>query len=147
MMYEFLKDNRAGLIERCRVKVAQRQGKAATQSQIHSGIPMFLEQLIKTLYIEQGADFIASRNVSGPSGGGSSPAYEMGDTATQHGQELLALGFSVNQVVHNYGDLCQAITDLAFELKVPFLVDEFRTLNRCLDNVIAGAASRVAQEC
>ncbi|WP_340680627.1 HAMP domain-containing sensor histidine kinase [Paraglaciecola sp.] len=141
MMYEFLMDNRTGLIERCRVKVAQRQGKAATQSQIHSGIPMFLEQLIKTLYIEQGADFIASRNVSGPSGGGSSPAYEMGNTATRHGQELLALGFSVNQVVHNYGDLCQAITDLAFELKIPFLVDEFRTLNRCLDNVIADAVT------
>jgi signal transduction histidine kinase len=48
---------------------------------------------------------------------------------------------TVEQVVHGYGDLCQAITDLAFELNSPFEVDEFRTLNRCLDNAIAGAVS------
>jgi hypothetical protein len=35
--------------------------------------------------------------------------------------------------------LCQAITDLAFERDAPFSVDEFRTLNRCLDNAIADA--------
>jgi signal transduction histidine kinase len=43
----------------------------------------------------------------------------------------------VEQVVHDYGDLCQSITDLAFELSEPVDVDEFRTLNRCLDNAIA----------
>ena len=44
-------------------------------------------------------------------------------------------------MVHDYGDLCQSITDLAFERKVPFATDEFRTLNRCLDNAIAEAVS------
>jgi signal transduction histidine kinase len=43
--------------------------------------------------------------------------------------------------VHDYGDLCQAITDLAFELGEPVEVDEFRTLNRCLDNAIAMAVT------
>jgi signal transduction histidine kinase len=47
----------------------------------------------------------------------------------------------VDQVVHNYGDLCQAITDLAFERGAPFVVDEFRTLNRCLDNAIADSVT------
>jgi len=37
--------------------------------------------------------------------------------------------------------LCQAITDLAVERDAPFGVDEFRTLNRCLDNAIAGAVT------
>jgi signal transduction histidine kinase len=37
--------------------------------------------------------------------------------------------------------LCQAITDLAVELDAPFGVDEFRTLNRCLDNAIADATT------
>ena len=50
-------------------------------------------------------------------------------------------GFTVEQVVHDYGDLCQSITDLAFELSEPVEVDEFRTLNRCLDNAIAMAVT------
>jgi len=51
------------------------------------------------------------------------------------------MGFSVDQVVHDYGDLCQTITDLAFERDAPFQVDEFRTLNRCLDNAITDAVT------
>ena len=43
--------------------------------------------------------------------------------------------------MHDYGDLCQAITDMAFERDAPFSVDEFRTLNRCLDNAIADAVT------
>jgi hypothetical protein len=49
-------------------------------------------------------------------------------------------------VVHDYGDLCQAITDLAVERDAPFSVDEFRTLNRCLDNAIADAVSEFSKE-
>jgi signal transduction histidine kinase len=47
----------------------------------------------------------------------------------------------VDQVVHDYGDLCQAITELAMERDAPFAVSEFHTLNRCLDNAIADAVT------
>src|SRR5581483_4539566 len=60
--------------------------------------------------------------------------------------ELLAQGFTVDQVVHDYGDLCQAITELAFERAAPLQVEEFRTLNRCLDNAIGRAVSGFAGE-
>ena len=43
--------------------------------------------------------------------------------------------------MHDYGDLCQSITDLAVERDVTFEVDEFRTLNRCLDNAISYAVT------
>ena len=66
---------------------------------------------------------------------------EIGVSAAAHGKRLLELGFTVDQVVHDYGDLCQAITDLAVERDAPFSVDEFRTLNRCLDNAIADAVT------
>ena len=66
---------------------------------------------------------------------------EIGVSATAHGKELLDLGYSLDQVVHDYGNLCQAITDLAFEQNQPFSVDEFRTLNRCLDNSIADSVT------
>lgn len=146
MMYNFLQNNRADLIERCKKKVAERPQRAATKQQLENGIPMFLDQLIKTLEVEQGDDPMDSRKISGPSGGGGLTVSEMGQSATQHGQALLVLGFSVDQVVHDYGDLCQAITDLAFERDAPFSVDEFRTLNRCLDNAIADAVTEFTRQ-
>ncbi len=102
---------------------------------------MFLDQLIKTLRMEQSAAPMQSRRVSGASGGEKAGSSEMGEAAAQHGRDLLQGGFSVDQVVHDYGDLCQAITDLAFELNTPIEIDEFRTLNRCLDNGIAVAVT------
>jgi signal transduction histidine kinase len=54
---------------------------------------------------------------------------------------LLLHGYTVEEVVHDYGDLCQAVTDLAYEKKFEIKVDEFRTLNRCLDNAIATAVT------
>jgi len=58
----------------------------------------------------------------------------------------LTLGYSVDQVVHDYGDLCQAITDLADEHQIPFQIDEFRTINRCLDNAIADAVTEFSYQ-
>jgi len=50
----------------------------------------------------------------------------------------------VDQVVHDYGDLCQAVTEMAFEHQVPVQAIEFQTLNRCLDNAIADAVTEFA---
>jgi signal transduction histidine kinase len=54
---------------------------------------------------------------------------------------LLLQGFTIDQVVHDYGDLCQAVTELAIEKKAPVSADEFHTLNRCLDDAIADAVT------
>lgn len=54
---------------------------------------------------------------------------------------MLRAGYTVVQVVHEYGDVCQASTDLAVERKELITSDEFRTLNRCVDNAIADAVS------
>lgn len=141
MLHEFLATHRSELIDRCRSKVGQRPAPKATENELEYGIPLFLDQLIKTLCVEQTAEPLLSRKVSGPSGGGRPALSEMGETATLHGRELLEHGFTVEQVVHDYGDLCQAITDLAFELHITIEIDEFRTLNRCLDNGIAVAVT------
>jgi signal transduction histidine kinase len=141
MLHEFLSQNRGELIQRCREKVAVRASPGATEDELEHGVPFFLDQLIKTLRLEQTANPMDSRKVSGPSGGGRPALSELGDMAARHGGELMKRGFTVEQVVHDYGDLCQAITDLAFELSEPVEVDEFRTLNRCLDNAIAMAVT------
>lgn len=141
MLHEFLTANKADLIARCRVKVAQRQAPEATKHELEHGIPLFLGQLIKTLEVEQTTEPMLSRKVSGAAGGQKSNLSEIGETAVLHGNELLLRGFTVEQVVHDYGDLCQAITDLAFQNKASIEIDEFRTLNRCLDNAIADAVT------
>jgi signal transduction histidine kinase len=146
MLHEFLTSNRADLIERCRLKVAQRSAPRVTDAELAHGIPLFLDQLIKTLEVEQTSDPLRSRKVSGPAGGGTPVLSEMGATAALHGRELLQQGFTVDQVVHDYGDLCQAITDLALERKAPIEIEEFRTLNRCLDNGIADAVTEYSYQ-
>jgi signal transduction histidine kinase len=139
MMHAFLTNNRSALVARCKVKVAARCGTAATEAQLTNGVPLFLDQLIRTLQAENAGNAEDGERISGASGGDGLALSEIGLSATAHGASLLGLGYTVDQVVHGYGDLCQAITDLAFERDAPFSVAEFRTLNRCLDNAIADA--------
>lgn len=145
MMYEFLTNNRSELTQRCREKVAKRPGRSASSVQLENGVPIFLDQLIRTLEIEQTQDPAASRAISGPAGGVATLS-EVGASAAMHGKDLLEMGFSVDEVVHDYGDLCQAITDLAVERDAPFQINEFRTLNRCLDNAIADAVNEFSYQ-
>lgn len=141
MMSNFLAAHRDELIERCARKVAERPMRQATALQLQNGIPLFLAQLQRTLEAEERQQPTESLRISGAAGGDAESLSEMGASASVHGKQLLDLGFTVDQVVHDYGDLCQAITDLAFESDSPFTVHEFRTLNRCLDNGIASAVT------
>ncbi len=145
-MRNFLTHNRDELISRCKAKVALRPRRAATEQQLANGIPLFLDQLIRTFAAEEDDKQAESIRISGPAGGDSQALSEMGVTATAHGKELLKLEYTVDQVVHDYGDLCQAITDMAFERDAPFAVGEFRTLNRCLDNAIADAVTEFSYQ-
>lgn len=137
----FLAHNREGLIARCRVKVALRAEAGHVARELEHGITPFLDQLIKTLRVEQGDSPASSSKVSGPTGGGAPALSEIGETAAAHGRELLAHGYTVEALVHDYGDLCQAITDLAVENAFAIPAGDFRTINRCLDNAIAIAVT------
>jgi hypothetical protein len=135
MLHEFLTSNRQLLISRCRDKVAKRFEPTQTQATIDHGVPLFLQQLVETLRDEQNTDFRSVDSDPTPA------PTEIGRAAALHGAELLRQGFSVDQVVHDYGDVCQSVTALAVEQDVLISTDEFRTLNRCLDNAIADAVA------
>jgi hypothetical protein len=136
MLHEFLTSNRNELILRCREKVAKRFAPAGIPAAVDHGVPLFLQQLTEILRVEQSTD---ARKDSDPP---PTPApTEIGRAAALHGADLLRLGYSVDLVVHDYGDVCQSVTDLAVEQKAPISTDEFRTLNRCLDNAIADAVT------
>jgi signal transduction histidine kinase len=123
MLHEFITANRGEIIERCRAKVASRSAPASTAAEIDHGVPVFLDQLRDALRL------------------GVITSPEISSSAVQHGHDLLRQGFSVSQVVHDYGDVCQAITELAVELNAPISTEDFGTLNRCLDDAIAGAVT------
>ena len=142
MLHDFLREHRAHLIEQCRVKVVKRRAPQAGDADLEHGMPLFLEQLIMTLTVEETGNSQQSLNISGAADGGDSSSSEIGVSAAQHGLELLHVGFTVDQVVHDYGDLCQAITETAFDASVAINPEEFQTLNRCLDNAIADAVTK-----
>jgi len=123
MLFEFIVANRDEIIRRCREKVAGRSIPPPTEAEIDYGVPVFLDQLLDTLI------------------GRSPNSAEINKTALRHGHDLLLRGFTVSQVVHDYGDVCQAITELAVESNAPIPADDFRTLNKCLDDAIASAVT------
>ena len=147
MLHEFLDANRTELIERCRAKVALRPSPAVHSKAATHGIPLFLGQLIETLRLEQNPEMLAARISSGFSGSRKRHVpSEIARNAAKHGGELLRQGYTVDQVVHDYGDLCQAVTELAVEKNKQVSADEFRTLNGCLDDAIADAVTEFGSQ-
>ena len=124
MLHEFITLNREEIVLRCRAKVATRSVPPPTEAEIDHGVPLFLDQLVTTLR-----------------GGQREINPEISKSAVLHGHDLLRQGFTVSQVVHDYGDICQTITELALEQDAPIGTDDFRVLNRCLDDAIAGAVT------
>ena len=124
MLQEFIEINRDEIISRCRAKVATRSAPPPAEAEINHGVPLFLDQLVDALRV-----------------GGAKVNADISRSAVLHGRDLLRQGFTVSQVVHDYGDVCQSITDLAMEKDAPISTDDFRTLNRCLDDAIAGAVT------
>jgi len=128
MLFEFLGTHSAELIARTRAKVASRSVPRPTEDELASGVPLFLDQLAETLRLSL------------------TDSAEISRSAGIHGRALLRSGFTVAQVVHDYGDICQAVTELATETDAPITVDEFRTLNRCLDDAIAQAVTEYTEQ-
>jgi signal transduction histidine kinase len=131
MLHEFVTTHRDAIIARSRQKVKDRPWPAASSSELENGLPVFLTQLSDVLRTEAELVPVQSRAI--------------GASAALHGGDLLALGFSVSEVVHDYGDICQAVTELAVEHKAPITTQEFHTLNRCLDEAIAEAVTAHAR--
>jgi signal transduction histidine kinase len=127
MLYEFIALHRNDIVARTRARVRGRPWPSVSSREIEHGVPLFLTQLSETLRLEATPTPFFSDAI--------------GSSATRHGAELLAAGFTVAQVVHDYGDICQAVTELAAEQQAPITVEEFHTLNRCLDTAIAEAVT------
>jgi signal transduction histidine kinase len=132
VLYEFLIANRDEILVRSRAKLSGRKAPTPTEAELADGLPMFMDQLIAILQ--------AGKGDRGPK------HRTMATSAGVHGGELLHLGLTVGQVVHDYGSICQSVTELADERNVAITADEFQTLNRCLDDAIAEAVTTYQEQ-
>jgi signal transduction histidine kinase len=136
MLREFILANRELIIERARQRVYKRMPAASNEAQLEHGIPIFLTQLVGAL---------AKLASSGGLHLVSDPQQAIDASAALHGRELLRNGFTVGQVVHGYGDVCQVVTELAVETNATFSAADFHVFNLCLDDAIAGAVTAFGQ--
>ncbi len=105
-----------------------RRAPRATEQELEHGVPLFLRQLVEYLCRA-----------------GAGATTDIDASATLHGAELLRMGFTIAQVVHGYGDVCQAVAELAQEQHVNIDAQEYRLLNLALDDAIAGAVTEYAR--
>jgi signal transduction histidine kinase len=141
MLYEFVGTHRAAIIAKATRSRAPAQASlsdAATHrphpggtDMLDSGVPLFLTQLAENLR----ADALTAPATTSA----------IGAAAARHARDLLDRGYDVSQVVHHYGDVCQAITECALEQHTPITTEEFHALNGCLDTAIAGAVTEHAR--
>jgi signal transduction histidine kinase len=128
---DFILTNRDAIILLTRAKGAARMFPKLNDLERTSGVPVFLDQLTDALRIAKWTDVIDHEHI--------------GESAGRHGNDLFRMGLTVAQVVNDYGDVCQAITELAIQQRAPISGEEFRTLNLCLDDAIAGAVTEYAR--
>jgi len=128
MLYDFLSNHRELILALTRQKTADISEARPNSEVLERGLPVFYEYLISALRAEKGprqkdrpqADLLAT---------------------SEHGKELSRLGYTVSQVVHGYGAICQAITETAETMGIGFGAREFSVLNLCLDKAIAEAVT------
>jgi signal transduction histidine kinase len=132
VLHEFIKSNNDELIARARAKVATRPWPTPSTVELQNGVPLFLVQLSETLRLELSKTPFPGRAIK--------------EAAVQRASDLQEKGFTVDQVVHDYGDICQAITELAIEKHAAITNEEFHILNRSLDNAIADAVTEFGRK-
>jgi diguanylate cyclase (GGDEF)-like protein len=123
--------------------VASRSAAKLPFPELAHGIPIFLDQIIKTLAIQEKGHPLRGR--PDPNHRAAGADINVGAMAMLHGRDLQKQGFTLEQVIRDYGDVCQAITILAVETGAPILPAEFRTFNRCLDDAIAAAVTAYSE--
>jgi signal transduction histidine kinase len=131
MLASFIAANREAIIAGSRARVAARTSPRATMDELTNGIPVFLDQLGEALRLAKTSGVIDHE--------------QLGLSAARHGRDLFRMGLTVGQVVHDYGDVCQIVTDLASQQAQPISGEDFRLLNLCLDDAIAGAVTEYAR--
>jgi len=127
-LQSFLKDNEEDILKSAEKNTLLLAALRPNSAKLKTGLPIFFGQLVVVLGKKQSQVDIGDES-------------EIFRAAKLHGRELLRLGYTLSHVVHSYGAMCQAITEVASNKKAEVTAIEFHNLNRCLDIAIAGAVT------
>ena len=130
---EFLVQHRDVIERRTSDVFFARSAPTPAESELHRGIPIFMEQLIETLNRRDGS-------------AGEFNDSEIAKTATDYGRRLFGLGFTVSELVHGYGSVCAVVTKLAGEVGHDIATSDFEVFNRVLDVAIAESVTAHERE-
>jgi hypothetical protein len=131
MLEEFIRSNRAIILSRVQARVASRVSPRTGDTEPKNGIHVFLDQLCEALRRARTNEVVDHEQI--------------GVSASLRGQDLFHIGLTIGQVVHDYGDVCQTITELVVDTNTSIDGEEFKTLNLCLDDAIATAVTEYSR--
>ena len=144
MPYEFLTSDHEKLISHCK-KLAAAQGPPRVHGEaMQHGVSIFLNLLVDTPRSDSAVGF-GGKAIPAIGRTGRSRPTPMAESVTERGRELFDRGYSFDQVVHAYDDVCRTVTGLADRSNAPIASHEFKILNRCLDYAIVAAVTELAR--
>lgn len=153
VLYKFLVKNEPEILAMTEAKSLALAGARPSSPLLKQGLPIFFKQLLGVLFNHSGrvGSVVDNDGMARAAAENDEPAMAMAAgrpddaavarSAGLHGTELLRLGYSLSHVVHAYGAMCQAITELATKKNIIITSSEFRDFNLCLDVAIAGAVT------
>ncbi len=137
MLHNFLLAERDRILALCAQKLLRVSDARNSSEEMERGLPVFYDELYEVLRADEQESSQAVDHFS-------NSVHR--DEAIRRGKESLRLGYTISQVVHGYGTLCQAITEYVTEQGgEPIHAREFNRLNFCLDVAIAEAVTEFSQ--
>ena len=137
MLHHLLAENRETILALCAEKLSPGGTTRSNSEELEIGLPIFYDELIEVLRADETMSAQVVDQVS-------NSVHR--ESAVRCGRESLRRGYTISQVVHGYGALCQVITKYAGE-QSGFVINarEFNRLNFCLDIAIAEAVTEFSR--
>jgi hypothetical protein len=129
VLLDFVGTHREAIIARARTRVASRTGSGEVE--LEHGIPVFLARIGDALGHATSCEL---------------DSEGIGKSFGEHRAEPFRIGLTIAQVIRDYADVCEAITDTAVEKDVVISTEDRRTLAVCLDAAIAHAITEYSVE-
>lgn len=135
-LYDFVVEHRHDIVTRARLRIGERIAPIPTEDELSRGVHLFLDDLLRAL---------RPPSVRPPGLRPDRVRPDVVEDDIRPRQPVLRASFTIAQVVYDYGDICQAVTELLAAQHETLEAREFRILNQCLDDAIAGAVTAFAR--
>lgn len=129
-----LSNQRDAVLEKCRDKMVLVSCSRRSTCHVDSGGLSLYDELAEVLRTSLEGDPSGDRHrfMGDP---------RIAEASRRNAQEVYQLGYTVAQLIHGYGCICQAITEHAEETGIPMTPAEFGRLTLCLEFALAHAVA------